>query len=147
MTTEQPFWLHKTLNEMTTEQWESLCDGCGLCCMVRLEDEDTGEIALTSLCCSYLDRLSCKCTDYSNRSRNVPACLTLTPAMVSTLSWLPKTCAYRLIDEGKPLYSWHPLISGNAESVHHSKISKRDILLSEKDIPEEDFEDYIIEIE
>lgn len=144
MIAEQPFWLHKSLAKMTAEEWESLCDGCGLCCMVRLENEDTGEIDLTRLSCRYLDRESCKCSDYANRSSNVPACITLKPLMVKTLSWLPESCAYRLIDEGKPLHSWHPLVSCDSESVHKAGISKRGILVSEDTVPEEAWEDYII---
>jgi uncharacterized protein len=144
MITQRPFWLHKSLNEMTTEEWESLCDGCGLCCMIRLEDEDTGEVALTRLACRYLDLSSCKCTDYANRKRNVPACITLKPHMVKEFGWLPETCAYRLIDEGKPLYPWHHLLTGDPESVHKAGISKRGILISEQNVPEDEWEDYII---
>lgn len=145
MTLDTPFWKHKTLAEMSRKEWESLCDGCGLCCMIRLEDEDTGEIALTRLSCRYLDISSCKCTDYPNRSRNVPGCISLKPEQVKTFTWLPTTCAYRLIDEGKPLYDWHPLLSGTPESVHLAGISKRELLLSEEGIAEEEWEEYIIE--
>ncbi len=139
-----PFWMHKTLAEMNREEWESLCDGCGLCCMVKLEDEETGEIALTRLSCPYLDKTTCKCSDYPNRSNNVPGCITLTPAKVTTLSWLPSTCAYRLVAEGKPLYSWHPLLSHNPESVHKAGISRRGMIIPHDAVPEEEWEDYII---
>jgi uncharacterized cysteine cluster protein YcgN (CxxCxxCC family) len=138
------FWQTKTLTEMSRTEWESLCDGCGLCCMVRLEDEDTGEIALTRLSCRYLDIASCRCTDYANRSSNVPGCTTLQPHLVKEFTWLPESCAYRLIDEGKPLHDWHPLISGNKESVHEAGISKRSVMISEEGIAEEEWEDYII---
>lgn len=145
MISGQPFWLHKTLSEMTPEEWESLCDGCGLCCMVRLEDEDTGEIALTRLSCRYLDKDTCRCTDYPNRSRNVPGCITLRPEVVASLAWLPESCAYRLVDQGAPLPSWHPLLTNDPESVHKAGISKRALLLSEEMVAEEEWEDYIIE--
>lgn len=139
------FWKHKPLAEMSREEWEALCDGCGLCCMIRLEDEDTGEIALTRLSCRYLDRSSCQCSDYANRARNVPACISLQPEQIKNFTWLPATCAYRLIEEGKPLYPWHPLCSGSCESVHQAGISKRGMLISEAKVPEEDWWEYIIE--
>lgn len=145
MTADRPFWETKSLTQMTTEEWESLCDGCGLCCMVRLEDEDTGELALTKLACRYLDLAACKCTDYHNRSQNVPSCTTLRPHLVKTFTWLPKTCAYRLVDEGKSLYPWHPLLTGDSESVHRAGISRKNILISEDTVPEEDWEGYVID--
>lgn len=145
MIAERPFWQHKTLDDMTRDEWESLCDGCGLCCMVRLEDEDTGDMVLTRLACKYLDLGSCSCKDYANRSQNVPSCTTLKPHLVKEFSWLPDTCAYRLIDEGRPLYPWHPLLTCDPESVHKAGISKRSILISEENIPEEAWEDYVID--
>ncbi|MGE4372087.1 MAG: YcgN family cysteine cluster protein, partial [Xanthobacter sp.] len=108
---------------MTGDQWESLCDRCGRCCLVKLEDEDTGEIAYTDVGCRLFDTKSCGCADYANRSQTVPECVRLTPEVVETLSWLPPTCAYRLVREGKDLPIWHPLVSGDYGSVVSSGIS------------------------
>jgi len=119
------FWQEKRLAEMSAQEWESLCDGCGKCCLIGLEDEDTGEIHLTDVACKLLDGQSCRCSDYENRQEKVPDCVRLTPALVPTLHWLPKTCAYRLVSEGKPLKWWHPLVSGDPESVHAAGASVR----------------------
>ncbi len=110
---------------MSSDQWESLCDGCGRCCLVKLEDEDSGKILFTDVACTLLDEGSCRCGDYSNRQQKVPDCVKLTPNVVRTLTWLPKTCGYRLVSEGKDLQPWHPLISGSDESVHQAGISVR----------------------
>ena len=120
-----PFWKTKTLAEMNTVEWESLCDGCGKCCLSKLEDEDTGEIHWTSVACRLFDSGACKCRDYPNRTKKVDDCVQLTPENVGTISWLPTTCGYRLVHEGKDLFDWHPLISGNANSVHQAGISIR----------------------
>jgi uncharacterized cysteine cluster protein YcgN (CxxCxxCC family) len=120
---EIPFWKRKKLKEMSREEWESLCDGCARCCLVKLEDEDTGRIHFTSAACKLLDGKTCRCTDYRNRNRRVPDCVRLTPENVGTLSWLPRTCAYRLLAEGKDLAWWHPLVSGRAETVREAGIS------------------------
>ena len=98
-----PFWQKKPLHEMSAEEWESLCDGCGQCCLIKLEDEDTGDIAVTRLACKLLDLGSCQCSDYGNRQDHVPDCVKLTPSAIGRLAWLPETCAYRLLDEGKDL--------------------------------------------
>lgn len=119
------FWETKTLEEMTHAEWESLCDGCGRCCLLKLEDEDTGRIHYTSIACRLFDEASCRCSDYARRTQEVGDCLALTPQSVRTLTWLPKTCAYRLLAEGKPLYDWHPLLSGRAQSVVEAGISVR----------------------
>lgn len=119
----RPFWETKSLAEMTAAEWESLCDGCGKCCMAKLIDEDTDEIHYTTVACRLFDAAACRCTDYDNRSAQVPDCVRLTPGNVGQLSWLPSTCAYRLIDEGKQLFDWHPLISGDPMSVHEAGIS------------------------
>jgi uncharacterized cysteine cluster protein YcgN (CxxCxxCC family) len=122
---KEPFWKTKTLAEMTEKEWESLCDGCGKCCLIGLEDADTAEIYLTDVACDMLDSDACRCKDYPNRKTHVPDCVKLTPALVPELSWLPKTCAYRLVDAGKDLRPWHPLISGDPESVHDANVSVR----------------------
>ncbi|MGQ3671497.1 YcgN family cysteine cluster protein [Xanthobacter sp. TB0136] len=119
----EPFWRTTPLAAMSAEQWESLCDQCGRCCLVKLEDEDSGQIAYTDVACRLFDMDTCRCADYPNRSQTVPECVRLTPEVVETLSWLPPTCGYRLIREGKDLPFWHPLVSGTQETVVTSGIS------------------------
>jgi len=114
---ENPFWETKTLDDMTQSEWESLCDGCGLCCLNKLQDEDTDEIVYTRVVCRYSDINKAQCTDYANRSVNVPSCVQLTRERVAEFDWLPDSCAYRLIYRGQPLPEWHPLVSGQAGSV------------------------------
>ncbi|MCO6176870.1 YcgN family cysteine cluster protein [Ciceribacter sp. RN22] len=142
---EIPYWKRKTLAEMTAEEWEGLCDGCGICCLNKLEDWDTGEVAFTSVACRLLDAHSCRCKDYENRQATVPDCIRLTLDEVETISWLPPTCAYRLISEGEDLYWWHYLVSGDRETVHRAGISVRGRTVSEEVVPVEDFEDYIVD--
>lgn len=125
------FWKNKTLHEMTNQEWEALCDGCGLCCLIKLEDEDTGETYYTKLTCHLLDVGLCRCTDYENRHQRVADCLRLTPETVKNFKWLPKTCAYRLLAEGKELFWWHPLVSGDVDSVNKAGISLRDWAINE----------------
>ena len=120
-----PFWKAKSLAEMSDAEWESLCDGCGKCCLIGLEDEDTGEIHLTDVACKLFDGASCRCGDYANRKSKVPDCVKLTPENVTTLYWLPKTCAYRLVARGEDLRWWHPLISGDPDTVHQANVSVR----------------------
>lgn len=122
---DEPFWKTKPLEAMSAREWESLCDGCGKCCLSKLEDEDTGEIYWTSVGCRLLDTKSCRCSDYEHRAEKVPDCVRLTPQNVRTIDWLPTTCAYRLVAEGHDLYWWHPLVSGSAETVHEAGISMR----------------------
>ncbi|MFA5496101.1 MAG: YcgN family cysteine cluster protein [Porticoccaceae bacterium] len=139
-----PFWARKTLGQMTAAEWESLCDGCGRCCLAKLEDEDDGEVYFTSVACRLLDLDSCRCQDYPGRQEQVADCVALRPDTVASLGWLPSTCAYRLIAEGKPLYSWHPLRSGSPASVHEAGMSVRGRVISELFVHEEDLEDHII---
>jgi uncharacterized protein len=131
-----PFWESKSLAEMSTPEWESLCDGCGQCCLIKLEDEDTGRIAVTRLACQLLDIGSCRCSNYEHRQDHVPDCVKLTPEEAHGLSWLPKTCAYRLVAEGRRLLWWHPLLSGTSETVHTAGISVRGSAIGEKKVPE-----------
>ncbi|WP_394103310.1 YcgN family cysteine cluster protein [Xanthobacter flavus] len=118
-----PFWRTKTLAAMTGAEWESLCDGCGRCCLVKLEDEDSGAIAYTDVACRLFDAGSCRCSDYPNRSEIVADCVRLTPEAVESIGWLPPTCAYRLVREGKDLPFWHPLVSGTRDTVVSAGIS------------------------
>ena len=142
---KQPFWRTKTLAEMTNAEWESLCDGCGRCCLNKLEDWDTGEIAWTNIGCRLLDGETCRCKDYKNRAATVPDCIQLTVAAVKRITWLPPTCAYRLVDEGHDLYWWHHLVSGDRETVHEAGISVQGQTISEELVDVDDFEDYIVE--
>jgi uncharacterized cysteine cluster protein YcgN (CxxCxxCC family) len=144
----EPFWKTMPLEEMSERQWESLCDGCGKCCMAKLEDEDTGEIHFTSVACRLFDAGLCRCTDYANRTARVADCLRLTPQNVRTIGWLPSTCAYRLVAEGRDLPRWHPLISGRRDSVHEAGASMRGrVTASESELaePEDYFEHMIAE--
>ncbi len=143
--TTLPFWKTKTLEEMNTQEWESLCDGCGKCCLNKLEDYDTGEIYWTNIGCELLNCTSCRCKDYENRFKKVPDCIQLTPEIVRTLKWLPPTCAYRLVRDGKDLFDWHPLISGLESSVHDAGISITGRAVEDDGIKPEDYEDYLVE--
>ena len=130
---EKPFWRRKTLSAMTNEEWESLCDGCAKCCLHKLQYDDTGEIDYTNVACRLLDTTSCRCRKYAIRSMLVPDCVQLQPDVVGGLAWLPKTCAYRLVDEGKDLPDWHPLKTGDPQSVHKAGMSVRGRVIPEQD--------------
>ena len=140
------YWERVPLKNMTPKEWEALCDGCGKCCLNKLEDPDTQEVAFTRVACRLLDDQTCRCAQYDIRHQFVPECVTLTPKNIDDIAyWMPETCAYRLLHEGKPLYQWHPLISGTAESVHEAGISVQGWTVPEFEIDEEDWEDHIIE--
>lgn len=145
----EPFWKTKPLEAMSPAEWESLCDGCGKCCLAKLEDEDTGKIHWTSVACRMFDAKTCRCTDYAGRLERVPDCVRLTPQNVRTLTWLPATCAYRLVAEGKDLAWWHPLVSGSTQTVHDAGISMRGrIKAMEEELDEpEDYFPYLLEEE
>ena len=143
---DEPFWRTKSLDAMTADEWESLCDGCGRCCLIKLEDEDTGEVHHTDIGCTLLDGIGCRCRDYPRRQKKVPDCVRLTPEAVRTIPWLPPTCAYRLIRDGKPLYPWHPLITGRPSSVHEAGISVRGRLSgNEEEFTEDEYLDRIVD--
>lgn len=133
---QKPFWETKSLDEMTQPEWESLCDGCAKCCLHKLEDADTGEISQTNVACRLLDLNVCQCTRYPDRKRLVPDCVVLDPHNVTQLDWMPNTCAYKLLANGKPLEDWHPLVSGQADSVHKAGISVFGRAISERDAGE-----------
>jgi hypothetical protein len=139
------FWKEKTLEQMTDAEWESLCDGCARCCLVKLEDADSGEVHYTSLVCDLLDVDRCRCTRYPERHELVPDCIQFTAELAATLSWLPDTCAYRLLAEGLDLPAWHPLVSGRRESVHEAGISVRGRVIPVRMVPEDEHEDHLID--
>ena len=144
MTEALPFWEQKSLEEMSDSEWESLCDGCGRCCLVKLEDEDTGAYYATDLYCRLLNPQTCRCSNYSGRQEHVSDCVKLTPHEARTLKWLPPSCAYRLLAEGKPLEDWHPLISGRAESVEEAGVSvKGRLFASETELSFDQFPERI----
>lgn len=132
------------LDQLSEQQWEALCDGCARCCLHKLEDEDTGEVYYTRVRCRYLDEQRCRCTDYPNRSVLVPNCISLRPAELDDLHWLPSTCAYRLRAEGRPLPSWHPLVSGDPESVHAAGVSIRGRAVSDEYVHPDGYDEHIV---
>lgn len=140
-----PFWRTKTLSEMTATEWEQLCDGCGRCCLLKLEDEDSGEIYLTSLACKMLDLGKCRCREYPRRQELVDDCLTISPETVGRLSWLPASCGYRRIADGRGLAWWHPLVSGDPDTVHQAGISVRGWARLETQAKADELERYIID--
>ena len=140
------FWERVPLQTMSAREWEALCVGCGKCCLNKLEDPDTQEIAFTRVACRLLDDATCRCAQYDIRLQFVPECVVLTPKNIADIAyWMPRTCAYRLLWEGKPLYDWHPLVSGSPQSVDDAGISVRGWTVPEFEVPEDEWEEHIIE--
>mgnify|MGYP001793507468 FL=1 len=140
------FWERVPLKNLTPREWEALCDGCGKCCLNKLEDEDTQEVALTRVACRLLDDQTCRCAQYDIRLQFVPECVQLSPKTLPNIAyWMPETCAYRLLHEGKALYDWHPLISGDPQTVHDAGVSVQGWTVPEFEVPEEEWEDHIID--
>ena len=140
------FWEEKALDEMTPAEWESLCDGCGRCCVLKLEDADTGEVHYTDIACRLFDDATCRCGNYALRRQLVTGCVVLTPENLPRVAdWLPRSCAYRRLHEGRGLADWHPLVSGDPESVHRAGISLRGRTVPEYEVAEEDHEDHIVD--
>lgn len=145
MSAVQPFWKTKSLQEMSSSEWESLCDGCGKCCLQKLEDEDSGEVYYTRVVCQYMTD-DCRCSQYSRRQQLVPNCVWLTPRDVDQFFWLPQSCAYRLVAEGKDLPTWHPLVAADADLIHRERASVRHWdLVRDNLVPEEEWEEFIID--
>lgn len=142
MSNDPPFWREKKLTEMSKAEWEQLCDGCGRCCLEKLEDPDSGEISYTSVACWLLDRETCQCSNYPERQRLVPDCIELNPKNISQLRWMPSTCAYRRLSEGKSLPDWHPLATGDPQSVIKAGISVRGRADDAQEV--EDLEKFIV---
>jgi uncharacterized protein len=142
---ESHFWLDKKLDEMNLEEWETLCDGCARCCLFKIEDEETGEIYFTNVVCRLLDIDTCLCTDYPNRQEKVPTCLILNPERAGNLKWLPSTCAYHRLAQGKNLFWWHPLISKDIRAVHMAGVSVKGKAISEDLINMDDLQDFIVD--
>ena len=138
-----PFWQRKKLTEMTPEEWESLCDGCGRCCLHKFEDEGSGELRYSRVACHLLNLRTCRCSHYAKRQRWVPDCIKLQAEQISGFPWLPPSCAYRLLEEGQGLPDWHPLRSGSTDSVHWAGVSVRDWAISERQV--DDPEDYLLD--
>ncbi len=132
MTRDLPFWKTKRLEDMSRDEWESLCDGCGRCCLHKLRDDDTQALSFTNVACRMLDLHSCQCGDYPKRQRWVPDCVSLTPATLKDIDWLPPSCAYVRLRDGKDLLWWHPLVSGDPDTVHRAGISVRGRVIAEK---------------
>ena len=144
-TDQNAFWKNKTLRQMSTSEWEALCDGCGKCCLIKLIDDLADDLHYTTVACKLLDCESCECGDYENRKSLVEDCVILSPRLIEELHWMPSTCAYRLIYEGKDLYWWHPLISGNSNTVHEAGISVRGRVISEREVKDSELPIYIDE--
>lgn len=140
------FWERYPLDALTSEEWEALCDGCGQCCLLKFQDEETGQLAVLGVACELLDVDSCRCHDYDNRFARVPDCTQLTPERIEEFRWLPASCAYRRVAEGRKLARWHPLLCGDPQRVHRKGISVRSFAVSQAEVPEEQLEDHIIAV-
>lgn len=140
MAAAKPFWETKTLAEMSQGEWESLCDGCGRCCLYILHNEETGDVFETDVACRLFDAKRRRCTDYENRTSRVPDCVRLTPENAQRLHWMPETCAYRRLANGKPIPDWHPLITGDPKSVERARVAVPPDL-----IPEDEIDDKLLE--
>lgn len=142
---QRPFWQTTLLSKMTPSQWESLCDGCGKCCLVKLRDADTDEVLFTNIACKQLNLRSCRCRDYKNRRKIVPDCVQLSPRNLGRIDWLPETCAYRLVHRGEELPWWHPLVSGDPKTVHQqgNSIKRRIVSETRAGEPEDHIVDWI----
>lgn len=146
MTVRPNFWEIHPLADLSTEEWEALCDGCGKCCLTKLEDADTARVEYTNVACRLFDNDTCRCAQYEIRKTLVPSCVIITPdSIASAAYWMPTTCAYRRLHEGKPLPDWHPLITGDPASVHAAGMSMIGRTVPEYDVEEDDLEDYVIE--
>jgi uncharacterized cysteine cluster protein YcgN (CxxCxxCC family) len=139
------FWKNKSLCEMNEDEWELICDHCGRCCLIKLQDVDTNKVFYTNVACQLLNPITCLCTAYNKRKKIIKSCLDLSPEVVPDLDWLPDTCAYKRLAHGKDLDWWHPLISGNMNSVVKAGISISGKVISEKDIDLAKLEDYVID--
>jgi hypothetical protein len=139
------FWLTKHFDKLTPAEWESLCDGCAICCLYKLQDEDTGDLYYTDVACRLLDLKQCRCTAYDERSRLMPTCVVLTPAVIEAIDWLPVTCAYRRVKEGRDLEWWHPLISGDPTLIHQLGISIRGKAIPEQEADLDNLEDRVVD--
>jgi uncharacterized protein len=140
-----PFWRSKALEDLSPDEWESLCDGCGRCCLVKLEEEETDRTHYTDVACFMLECESGQCSDYEHRKRHVPDCVTLTPEIVREVDWLPPTCAYRLVADGEDLYWWHPLVSGDPETVHAAGVSVRGkVSATDRQVGEGEWEEHLV---
>lgn len=146
MTKHTPFWQAKSLLDMNHQEWESICDGCAKCCLTQLQDEQSEQLVFTDIACNLLDDESCRCSDYKNRSTRVPSCMTMNKENVSQVAeFAPPSCAYRLLLENKPLPDWHHLVSGSTQSVHESGNSVRHRVRFERDVVDQDYQDFIVE--
>jgi uncharacterized cysteine cluster protein YcgN (CxxCxxCC family) len=142
--TQRQFWQEKTLEQMTPAEWESLCDGCGKCCLHKLEDDSSGEIAYTRVICRYFDESSCRCKVYSSRKAKVPDCVILKPDNLKDLHWMPASCAYRLLYEGKALPDWHPLLAGGRHAIEESGNTVAGKVISEEFVHEDGYDEHIV---